>query len=300
MEITSVGDIYVAADPTSCLGLIAGDGSLPLEVARGAKASGRNVCAVAYTGITDLALQDEVDSATWLHLGELSALLAVFADNGVKQAIMAGKVSKQHLYGDTAALRPDARALELISQVSDLRDDSILEAIARVLADDGIELLPQLKFCPQLVATPGVLGKAQPTAAHWADIAFAWPIAKAVGGLDLGQSLIVESQAVLAVEAIEGTDAAIRRGGALGRGGAALVKVAKPDQDRRYDVPTIGPATLRTMLDSNVAVLAFEASCTIILDREELMRIADAHGVPVVAIGALGPEPIATTDHKRS
>ena len=300
MAITSVGDNYVAADPTSCLGLIAGDGSLPLEVARGAKASGRNVCAVAYTGITDLTLQDEVDSATWLHLGELSALLAVFADNGVKQAIMAGKVSKQHLYGDTAALRPDARALELISQVSDLRDDSILEAIARVLADDGIELLPQLHFCPQLVATPGVLGKAQPTAAHWADIAFAWPIAKAVGGLDLGQSLIVESQAVLAVEAIEGTDAAIRRGGALGRGEAALVKVAKPDQDRRYDVPTIGPATLRTMLDSNVAVLAFEASCTIILDREELMRIADAHGVPVVAIGALGPEPIVPLDHKRS
>jgi UDP-2,3-diacylglucosamine hydrolase len=290
----------VAADLTSCLGLIAGDGSLPLEVARGAKASGRNVCAVAYTGITDPSLQNEVDSTTWLHLGELSSLLAAFAGNGVKQAIMAGKVSKQHLYGDTAALRPDARALELVSKISDLRDDSILEALARVLAEDGIELLPQLHFCPQLVVTPGVLGEARPTAAHWADIAFAWPIAKAVGGLDLGQSLIVESQAILAVEAIEGTDAAIRRGGALGRGGGALVKVAKPGQDPRYDVPTIGPATLRTMLDSNVAVLAFEASCTILLEREELMRIADAHGVPVVAIGASGPESISTPDHNRS
>ena len=148
---------------------------------------GRRVCAVGYKGITDPAVEAEVDELTWLHLGELSALLAVFAEAGAKQAVMAGKVSKEHLYGDTKALRPDVRALQLISEVSDLRDDSILAALAGVLAEDGVELLPQLHFCPGLVAAPGVLGRALPTPAQWADIAFAWPIAKAIGGLDLGQ-----------------------------------------------------------------------------------------------------------------
>ena len=287
-------------DRTSSLGLIAGDGTLPLEVARGATNSGRSVCAVGYKGITDPAVEGVVDQLTWLHLGELSSLIDVFGEAGISQAVMAGKVSKQHLYGDTAALHPDGRALELISQVQDLRDDSILEALAGVLAGEGVELLPQLHFCPELLAQPGVLGRVAPTAAQWDDISFAWPIAKAIGGLDLGQSVIVESRAVLAVEAIEGTDAAILRGGQLGRGDASLVKVAKPCQDPRYDLPTIGPGTLHAMLEANVAALAFDASCTIILGREELMRLADANGVPVVAIGALGPEPIAAADHNRS
>lgn len=278
----------------SWLGLIAGDGSLPFEVARTARHEGRKVCAVGFHGTTDPGLESEVDGMSWLHLGELEALLGTFKKAGISEALMAGKVSKLKLFGDPSALRPDARAREVIAGVTDWRDDSILGAIAGVLAEEGIELLPQLDFCQSLLAKPGVLGRARPSDAEWADISFAWPIAKAIGGLDLGQSVVVESQAVLAVEAIEGTDAAIRRGGELGRGGASVVKVAKPAQDPRFDLPTVGPGTLHAMVDAGVAVLAFEAHCTIIIDREELLRLADAHDVPVVAISSDGPQRLHT------
>lgn len=273
----------------SCLGLIAGDGRLPFEVARSAQAMGRRVCAVGYRGITDPALEKQVDSFAWLSLGQLSKLLGEFDREQVSEAVMAGKVSKLHLYGDLAKLRPDQRALELIAGIGDLRDDSILDAIARALSEEGVELLPQIAFCPDLVAEPGVMGRTSPSQAQLEDIAFAWPVAKALGSMDIGQSVVVESRAVLAVEAIEGTDAAVRRGGALGSGGASLIKVAKPGQDPRFDLPTIGPDTLRVMLEAKVMALAFEAHCTIILDREELLRIADGDGVPVVAIGPAGP-----------
>ncbi len=278
----------VAASESS-LGLIAGDGRLPFEVARAARRAGRPICAIGYPGITDPDLEGEVDTIDWIHLGQLETLLETFSRTHVCEAVLAGKVSKQHLYGDISALRPDARALDVISRVDDLRDDSVLEAIATVLGEQGVVLLPQIHFCRDLVAPPGVLGCARPSRAQWADIEFGWPIAKAIGGLDIGQSLVVESRAVLAVEAIEGTDAAVERGGRLGSGAASLIKVAKPTQDPRFDLPTVGPGTLRSMLDAGVAVLAFEAHCTIILDREELVRSADANGVALVALDAAGP-----------
>ncbi|MFT5444789.1 MAG: DUF1009 family protein [Myxococcota bacterium] len=274
----------------SCLGLIAGDGQLPFEVARAAANAGHRVCAIGYPGITDPELENAVDAFHWLSLGQLEMLLATFSAANVQDAVMAGKVSKEHLYGDISALRPDPRALALMSKVADLRDDSILDAIASVLSSEGVRLLPQIEFCPDLLAKPGVVGNVEPTAAQLADMAFGWPIAKSIAGLDLGQSVIVESKAVLAVEAIEGTDAAVVRGGQLGRGGACLVKVAKPSQDLRFDLPTIGPGTLRAMLEGGVAALAFEAECTIILCREELLLLADANGVPVVAMGPSGPD----------
>lgn len=283
----------MAAGSQSCLGLIAGDGRLPFEVARCARRAGRRVCAVGVSGITDPGLEKEVDSFDWLRLGQFTKLLGAFAREQVAEAVMAGKISKQLLYADVAALRPDARALALISGLADLRDDSILAAVAQALAEAGVELLPQLRFCPQLVAQPGRLGRIGLSRAQCDDIAFAWPIAKALGGLDIGQSVVVEARAVLAVEAIEGTDAAVLRGGRLGRGAACLVKLAKPGQDPRFDLPTIGPGTLRGMLEARVAALAFEAHCTIILDREELLQLADENRIPVVAIGPEGPGEIA-------
>ncbi len=274
----------MSAGSETCLGLIAGDGRLPFEVAQSARRAGRRVCAVGVPGITDPGLKKEVDAFDWLSLGQLEKLLAVFGRERVREAVMVGKVSKQHMFADVAALHPDARAMELISSMADLRDDSILEAVARMLASEGVELLSQLQFCSHLVASPGVLGRVEPNPTQLRDFGFAWPIAKALGELDIGQSVVVESQAVLAVEAIEGTDAAVARGGRLGRGSACLVKVAKPGQDLRFDLPTVGPGTLRAMLDARVAALAFEAHCTIILDREELLELADARGVPVVAV----------------
>jgi len=279
----------VTAENQSCLGLIAGDGRLPFEVARSARRAGRRVSAVGYPGITDPDLEKEVDAIDWLSLGQFTKLLDAFARERVGEAVMAGKISKELLYGDVASLRPDARALAFISRVEDLRDDSILQAVAELLAEEGIELLPQIRLCPELVAEPGRLGRVEPTRAQCEDIAFGWPIARELGGLDVGQSVVIESLAVLAVEAIEGTDATVLRGGRLGRGGACLVKRAKPGQDLRFDLPAIGPGTLRAMLEARVTALAFEAHCTIILDREELVRLADTNAIPVVAIGPDGP-----------
>lgn len=280
----------MTAGSQSCLGLIAGDGRLPFEVARSARRAGRRVCAVGYPGITDPDLEKEVDALDWLSLGQFTKMLEVFAREQVGEAVMAGKISKELLYGDVASLRPDARALAFISRIEDLRDDSILRAVAELLAEQGVELLPQVRLCPDLVAEPGTLGRIAPSRAQREDMAFGWPIARALGGLDIGQSIVVESLAVLAVEAIEGTDATVLRGGRLGRGGACLIKRAKPEQDPRFDVPTIGPGTLRAMLEARVAVLAFEARCTIILDRDELVRLADANAIAIVAIGPDGPE----------
>jgi hypothetical protein len=269
---------------SSPLGLIAGDGQLPIAVAHAARAAGHEVCAIGYHGITDPALGVAVDRIDWLHLGEFEALLERFVRSEVNQVVLAGKVSKQHLYGDVASLRPDARALDVISRLKDRRDDSLLDAIAGALGEEGIGLRSQLDFCGELVSAPGVLGAVEPTPAQWEDIRFGWPIARAMGGLDIGQSVVVESRAVLAVEAIEGTDEAIRRGGALGSGEPTLIKVSKPDQDPRFDLPTVGQGTLEAMCESGVRVLAIEAHCTIILERELLLRIADANGVAVVAV----------------
>ena len=273
---------------TAPLGLIAGEGDLPLAMARTARSLGHPVHAIGYHGITTGALGDAVDSIEWLHLGEFGGLLDHLCGLDVKQAVLAGKVSKGHLYGDVGPLRPDARALEGIAKVADRRDDSILEAIATALGEAGVALRSQLDFCGDLVSPPGVLGRTPLDEAQWRDIRFGWPVAKALGGLDVGQSVVVESEAVLAVEAIEGTDEAIRRGGRLGSGRATLIKVAKPSQDPRFDLPTIGPRTVEAMCESGVGVLAFEAHCTIVLGRELLLQTADANGVAVVAVESDG------------
>jgi DUF1009 family protein len=270
------------------LGLIAGDGRLPLEVARSARAVGREVCAIGYPGITDPALEQEVDSLAWLSLGELTKLLSEFSQKRVSEAVMVGKVSKLHLYRDVEQHQPDQLARELIAGIGDLQDNSILVAIARLLRQEGVELLPQAQFCSTLVAPPGILGRSTPSRAQVEDIEFAWPVAKWLGEMDIGQSVVVESRAVLAVEAIEGTDAAVRRGGDLGSGSATLVKVARPGQDVRFDLPTIGPETVRVMIEAGVMALALEAHCTIILEREELLGIADANGIPIVVLGSDG------------
>jgi DUF1009 family protein len=266
------------------LALIAGDGDLPLEVARSAVSSGRRVLAIAFEGVTNPRLADEVGTLHWIGLGELEKLLAILAGEKVSEAVLAGKVSKQLLYGDLDSFRLDALATALLGQISDRKDDSILSALADLLERNGVRLVRQVEYCPHLIPGPGPLGIVRASQSQLADIDFGWSIAKAVGNLDIGQSIVVESRAVLAVEAIEGTDDAVRRGGKLGRGDSCLIKVAKPGQDPRFDVPTIGLGTLETMIESNVSALAFEAHCTIILDREELTALADAKEIPLVGI----------------
>jgi len=269
----------------SPLGLIAGRGRFPLEVARAARARGESVVGVGFHGETDAALD-----CTRVHLGELGRLIEVLQQAGVRRAVMAGKVPKVHLYGDLESLRPDARALALLARLEDRSDDTILAAIADELATEGIELQDQSQAAPELFAPAGPLGARRPSVPVEADIAFAWPIAKALGGVDVGQTVVVRDRAVLAVEAIEGTDAAIARGAALAPGGGCVVvKVAKPGQDPRFDMPAIGLDTLAVLAEVKAAALAFEAGRTAVLDREELAREADARGIAVVGIPPDGP-----------
>ncbi len=267
----------------SPVGLVAGAGSFPVELARAARRRGRAVAAVGLRDLCDPALAGEADAFTALRPGQLEQLLASFRESGVEEVVLAGKVPKT-LLADPDALRLDARALELLRGLADRRDDTILAALAAALESEGFRLLPQLALAPELAAPEGPLGRCRASRAQLAEVAFAWPIAKALGGLDVGQTLVVQDRAVLAVEAIEGTDAAIRRGCALGRPGACVVKVAKPRQDPRFDVPAVGPATLRVMAEGRAALLAVEAGATLLVERERLVAEADARGIAVVGV----------------
>jgi len=271
------------------IGLLAGSGALPAALARAARRSGVRVIAAGFRDLTDATLADEVDALSWHSLGAVSELLSEWRAAGVHRALMAGKVPKTLLIRDAEQLHLDALARDTLSRLSDRRDDSILAAVAALLQTHGITLSAQAELIPELLAGSGVLGRIEPTASQRADIAFAWPIAKATSGLDIGQSVVVSGRAVLAVEAIEGTDAAIRRGGELGGAGICVVKVAKPDQDPRFDLPAVGLDTLRCLAEVGGQVLAVEAGRTLLLDLGELTEFADRHGIALVGVPESGP-----------
>ena len=278
----------VAADAPT-LGLVAGLGRLPFEVARGAQRAGRRVAAAALRGFADPALAAEVDALHWLYVGELGALLERLADEGAVEVVLAGLVPKEHLFSGSGLVRVDARAAALLGELRNRGDDAILRALGAALERAGFRLASQAEFASHLLAPEGPLGATRPSAGQLDDVAFAWPLAKAIGRLDIGQTVVVRERAVLAVEAIEGTDAALRRGGALARGGACAVKVWKPEQDPRLDYPTIGAATVETLRESGVALLAVEAGRTLVLERDAVVERADAAGICILGVPAAGP-----------
>ena len=271
------------AAPPAALGLIAGRGSFPLEIARSARERGLRVAAVAFHGQTDPRLGREAHQVTWLHPGEIDAAADALLGAGARDAVMVGKVPKTTLYGDRGDLRADARAVQLMDRLKDRSDASILGTVAEFLASRGIRLLAQTQLVPQLLAEDGPMGATRPTPEQLADVRFGFPIAKTLAELDVGQTIVVKNRAVLAVEAIEGTDEAIRRGGSIGAG-ACVVKVAKPNQDPRFDVPTIGVDTVAVLAEAGAALLAFEAGQTVVLDRELLVERADAHGIALIGV----------------
>lgn len=278
----------LSADAGGALGLIAGGGGLPLAMARSARRRGRGVSAIALRGQADPRLEEQVSEIAWLHPGEVGAMLESLHRAGVREAVLAGRMPKTLLYDEDATRHLDDRAIALLSGLADRADDSILGALADLLEDEGIRLLDQAELVPELIPGPGVLGAVAPSARQRADVAFGWPIARAIAGLDVGQTLVVKDCAVLAVEAVEGTDAAIRRGGEVTSGGCVL-KVAKPRQDPRFDVPTIGLGTLEALADSGASLLAFEAERTLVLDRPELVARADAAGIAIWAYADAEP-----------
>jgi DUF1009 family protein len=264
------------------IGLIAGNGELPFAVAEEARTRGYQVVAVALEPLADKALSSAVDEIRWVNVGKLGDVIDFLKKSGIKEAVMAGKVPKSLLY--QSRITPDLRAIKLLFSLKDRSDDSILLALAKELKKDGITLLNTTDFTSTLLAPEGVLTKEGPSENEWKDIAFGWNIAKEIGRLDIGQTVVIRNQAVMAVEAIEGTDEAIRRGGALAGSGAVVIKVSKPHQDMRFDVPVVGLDTLRSMLDAQARVLAVESQRSIILGREKLVKEAEEAGIAIVGV----------------
>ncbi|MCA1905383.1 MAG: UDP-2,3-diacylglucosamine diphosphatase LpxI [Desulfarculus sp.] len=262
------------------IGLIAGKGQFPILFARAARARGLAVVAVGIVGETLPVLEAEVDSLTWIHLGQLGKLIKVFRSQGVTRAAMCGGVTKPRMFGD---VRPDLKALTLIGKLRHLADDGILRTLAKVLAGEGIVILPSHELLPELLATAGTYTKRGPSPEERADAELGWRLAHELGKLDIGQALVIRGRAVVAVEAMEGTDACIRRGGELAGPGAVVVKRCKPGQDRRFDLPAVGAETIATMTEVRATCLVIEAGSTLVFDREEMIRRADTAGICLLA-----------------
>lgn len=262
------------------LGLISGRGELPIAVAEAARSKGYFVFAIGLEPVAETALADSVDEIKWINVGKLGSIIDALKKAGIKEAVMAGKVPKSLLY--KSKIIPDLRAAKVLFSLKDRSDDAILLAITKELEKDGITLLNTTDFSSRLLTPEGVLTKDAPSEDEWKDIAFGFKMAKEIGKLDIGQTVVVKNQAVMAVEAIEGTDEAIRRGGGLAGQGAVVIKVSKPQQDMRFDVPVVGMDTLKTMSEANARVLALEVKKSIILNREELLKKADKLKISIV------------------
>ncbi len=266
------------------VGLIAGNGRFPLIFARTARAEGVEVVAVAHAGETLPELRDEVDAITWVNVGELERIIRAFQQAGITRAVMAGGIRKLTLLEHFA---PDERGMRFLARLGSLGDDTLLRGLAAELESEGIHVVESTLFLATLLAPPGPLTAKTPDDGQWSDIRHGFAVAKAIGRWDIGQSVVVKSGIVLAVEAIEGTDATIQRGG---RPGAVVVKVSKPQQDLRFDVPAVGPETVRICAAAGVAVLALEAGKTLLLDRAELLSEAERCGLCLVGVDGDAPQ----------
>ena len=269
--------IYSVSDSPK-IGLIAGYGSFPLEMAVEFNRLGYEVHVVAVHEETSPDIESMVASVCWLHVGQIGAMIKAFNNAGVSEVVMAGKVKKLHLFRN---FRPDFVALKGLLKLSDRRDDSIMLAVTGILAEAGITVLSQVDHAGEMIASKGLLFGSKLDQQAMKDAYFGFHQAKAIAGMDIGQTVVVQDQAMLAVEAIEGTDEAIKRGGTLGNGKAVVIKVAKPDQDLRFDVPAFGPDTLEVMHESGCKTLVVEAGATLMLERHKIGDLAKKYGISI-------------------
>lgn len=265
--------------PTS-LGIIAGNGVYPRLLAQSARRAGvSRIIAAAFTGETDPKLESLVDETEWMRVGQLGRLINYFKSAGIRHAIMAGQIAPKNLFD----LRPDMKALVLLARLKQRNAESMFGAIADELAKVGVELLPATTFMDEFLAPGGLIAGRALSRREEADVEFGFTIAKEVSRLDIGQTVVVKGGTVLAVEAFEGTNEALRRGAVLAKSGAVMVKVSKPNQDLRFDVPVIGPATLEVAAEVKARVIAVEAERTLLLEKSELCDLATSAGISVVA-----------------
>lgn len=263
------------------IGLIAGGGQFPIIFSKAAGSAGFSVHALAHINQTDPDLESHVDSIKWIHLGQLKRLVAFFKSCRIKEAVMMGTIIKPNLFEE---MRPDELAVSIISNMKHTHDDAILRALADLLEQEGILIRSSTFLLPEILAAEGCWTKREPSGAERADINLGWDLAKEIGGLDIGQCIVVAGGSVMAIEAIDGTDETIARGGRLGSGNAVVIKVSKPNQDLRFDIPAVGIDTVRVMHEAGATALAVEAGKVIVFEKEEMISFADDCGISIIAL----------------
>jgi len=265
------------------IGLIAGNGRFPFLALQGARGLGHDVTVVAVKEEAFPELEGAARAAGadlhWVSLGHLGKCIKILKEAGVRQAVMAGQVKHAKIF---SGIMPDFTLLSVLTKLRSRNTDALISAVAEVLRDQGIELLNSTAFLEPLLAKPGTLSRATPSPADQEDLAFGYRMADAIAALDIGQTIVVKDKAVVAVEAMEGTDVVIKRAGEIAGGGTRVVKVAKPNQDMRFDVPVVGVATIEMMKAAGATAISIDAGKTLIVDGERFFEAANAAGIVVV------------------
>ena len=262
-------------------GLIAGDGSLPVKMAQYAKENGFEGVCISLSGDNVNQLKKYCSKVYSCHPGEINKIEKILKEEEIKQATFLGKVNKRVLL---KLYKFDSRAIELLKSIKRLNDDEVMLLIVREFEKNGITVLDQTIFIKNLMIPAGVLGKHKPTEAQMEDVNYGFWLAKEMGGVDVGQSVVIKDKMIMAVEAIEGTDICIKRGAKLAKRNAAVIKVSKPKQDKRFDIPAVGMRTLKTMKKYKANLLAVEANETIIVDQEKVVKFADDNNIVIMAV----------------
>ncbi len=266
------------------IGIIAGGGQFPLLFIEAAHRAGRHVYVVAHRSETDEKVARAADEVCWVKLGQLGKIIKFFKNSRVSETVFLGTITKTQIFRD---ILPDLKGLSLWNKIDSRQDDSILRAVAMSLEQEGISVLESTLYLEHLLFPKGILTRKKLNKNQQRDIEFGWRNARAIGSLDIGQCVVVRESAVMAVEAIEGTDAAIRRGGSLAKEQAVVVKLRKPNQDFRFDLPATGLGTIETMKEVNCSVLAVEAGQSLLFDRQQMVLAAEKAGIVVVGIEEL-------------
>ena len=260
-------------------GLIAGNGQFPFLVVEGAKKQGADLVVAAIREETDTRIDEVANDVLWIGIGQLGKMISFFKNHGVTKAVMAGQVKHVQIF---SGAMPDVRMLKMLWNLPKRNTDALIGGVADELASEGIELIDSTYFIQDQLAAKGVLTKRAPSDIELGNIEYGLHIANEIARLDLGQTIVVRAKACVAIEAMEGTDATIRRAGDLAKGKLTVVKVAKPDQDMRFDVPVVGVPTIRAMIEAGATCLSVSAMKTLIFDREEMLGLANKNGISVV------------------
>ncbi len=262
-------------------GLIAGNGKFPFLVVEGAKRQGASLVVAAIKEETDKSIESVAEKVVWVGIGQLGKMISFFKNEGVERVIMAGQVKHVQIF---SAAFPDWRMAKMLYNLPRRNTDSLIGGIADELAKDRIELIDSTYFIKENLANTGVMSKRKPDETERGNIEYGLNVANEIARLDLGQTIVVRAKACVAVEAMEGTDAVIKRAGELAKGKLTVVKVAKPNQDMRFDVPVVGVPTIETMIESGATCLCLTADKTLIFDKEEMLNLANRNKIAVVAV----------------